>query len=155
LIRLERRSEVLSRQQGEIGDGNHPQSRITIHGAEGEKLLDIGIAHPRLFAEDAQRGIVERFIDTDETARQRPFAARRMLVALVQQRDGRSMKDRHQHEIYGDRGAIVERRIIARQELRFAIGHRSTLYAICALLMCNARICQASMKRWRLRCADL
>ena len=71
--------------QGQVGDGNHPLTRIAVHGGESAELgdglrLEAGFFHQ--FAPGAGVGIL---VHPEETARKGPAALERVDTALDQE----------------------------------------------------------------------
>src|SRR5204862_8312582 len=62
---LQRRHEAIGRQEREVSDTDHPHPRVAIDRAEGVELLDIGLGHMRLVAQDTMRRVVQALVHAD------------------------------------------------------------------------------------------
>src|SRR6185369_17335121 len=105
---------------------------------EGVELFQMRLCDPCLFVEHPLGGGIERLVNSDEAAGQRPATGERMLVAMEQQSRQASLLKTQQHQIDRDRRPLEGGRVIVFQEIGF--GHRNTLYARCALLMFDSNI---------------
>ena len=68
-----------------VDDADHPRPGIPVRIAERVELLGEHIGEPGLRGEDPRRGRVERLVDADEPARERPAAQLRLLRPPDQQ----------------------------------------------------------------------
>ena len=67
-----------------VRDRHHTLARVPIDAAKCVQLLEEYLVEPGLFLEFAPRGLVDGFIDPDESTGQRPFALEGRQVALDQ-----------------------------------------------------------------------
>src|SRR5439155_1199883 len=67
-----------------VGHTHDPLARVAMHRAERVELFEKDVPESGFLFELAPRGFVERFIHSDEAARQRPFALERFEGALDQ-----------------------------------------------------------------------
>ena len=103
-------------------------ARIAARLAEGVQLLEDDAAHAGLLVELAPRGVVERLVDADEAAGQRPAAAVRRIGALDDQGLQHAALDGQQHDVDGDRRALELAGVVLLQELG-VVGRRRRLGA--------------------------
>ena len=85
--RVGRGADAVIAELGErvVRDGDDALARIAIERAERVELLEVDVGDAGFLLELAARGVVERLVDADEAAGQRPRVLERLQLALDQQ----------------------------------------------------------------------
>jgi len=81
------RKSILCKQP-EIGNTDDAHARIALHGAKGIELLQMSPLNAGFVVQYAFRRIVDRFINPDKAARERPLASERILLSFDEKRCG-------------------------------------------------------------------